>query len=1330
MAKIFKPEKIFKSVVSLILLVSIVCLSSFGTVFAARDGQLQFYREDATNLRIMGPTDDPVYYYTPPIDEEGNIDYFYYPLYDTDPMDVSDEFFFGVWNDEEHIWTTAPLFKYSEFEGLAGVEAAAKAGNYELAKEEFLNYYKDVLPGRVSKMTQLSSTNAAVARRVLDNFARNICFNHKDIGNVMRLFTVPYNESSNPEDWEEISIDITANPGVSTFQTYDQFNIQFGSADKFYTQTEICSKESDYPPVLEVRKNGIVVECPVVMDFTLRGGSYSEVNYGTDPVLKVEEHGGRSGSIDRNDTSSSIGHTTDDTYRSMIIFDTSDITSADKVTSVTLKLRARTNQDRYPKEISMEWVKNTAFVENEVSFSDIADHAWWSAADTENWDFWYNRRVGYKGAKSSLWRGYEASRLYQGYVGVDNGKNEAFAYNWLRYVMAGIMAIGCNYECMSSLDMTAWSNKTIEGLSAVMTSEYLTPVRFTTIIKQLYLMADLQVNQFFGLADNNWATYSTGSVYNFIARFPEIRFHDEWLERLRADNARVIGGASFEDGMCIELPFNYVTTLLGTFVELLSTSIETGHETPFTDEALQDCFDTVRTLVYAKGPYGAFNQQDDCSTYSPRTSNYQQWYAYNLFDDPGLTYLATGGAQGYMPEHPTTHYWDGYKTMFRTGWGTNDTMLSFTNQLSNKASHRHKDALSFSMFAYGKFLLVDPGYGVITSDGWKEYNGSPVQHNLVTVNDIEDFLTTGTNTSYDTIEYGEGSYQMGFESNMIHDFKEYGTTAYKTNQDARRSIFFQREDNFFIVTDYLIPNDTNQQNLYAQHWHFYPGAQFSYDENTFALQTNIVDEPNVKVVPVEYEEVDEVRRVRTTYSELSGSLVNSEKGMILKTKAGLGRFTTVIVPTNIGEEIDVETRAIETDYDPDIVNAATIRIKNNSTGEENMYYYFHLNEESQKLESVRLGDFVTDASTMFVKLTTTGEIVSGFIMNGSYIKNVNINGAYVIKTEEQVDSLSFAKRGSIMNLASSSMSQEDIEAMTVYSFGASTATFQTCDWDRVITSKMEQAPLNVSKQGGYFYFGDEPVVDVEDTEEDEEEREEGDRDGAVGGMPTTNPGNQGTQDGAAGVGGAGGGGAGGGTPATDPKDETKPSKDVVYKDVKTSDWYYNDVKELSANGIVSGNGDGKFMPADKVTREQFLKMIIEASGIKAEAGINTFEDVPPDAWYASYVKMGQKTGIITGITDTLFGIGNGITRQDMAVMLDRTLTVLDPEIDIAADVEKFADTDDVSAYASDAVHAMKSIGLINGYENMFRPKDTLTRAEAATVINNFFKMLAKAAQKK
>ena len=93
---------------------------------------------------------------------------------------------------------------------------------------------------------------------------------------------------------------------------------------------------------------------------------------------------------------------------------------------------------------------------------------------------------------------------------------------------------------------------------------------------------------------------------------------------------------------------------------------------------------------------------------------------------------------------------------------------------------------------------------------------------------------------------------------------------------------------------------------------------------------------------------------------------------------------------------------------------------------------------------------------------------------------------------------------------------------------------------------------------------------------------------------------------------------------------------------------------MTEKGIVSGDDTGKFNPNDNITREQFLKMLVEAAGIETDEAENTFADVK-DAWYKPYVLKAKNFGIVNGISDTEFGIGSNITRQDMAVMITRTI---------------------------------------------------------------------------
>ena len=196
-------------------------------------------------------------------------------------------------------------------------------------------------------------------------------------------------------------------------------------------------------------------------------------------------------------------------------------------------------------------------------------------------------------------------------------------------------------------------------------------------------------------------------------------------------------------------------------------------------------------------------------------------------------------------------------------------------------------------------------------------------------------------------------------------------------------------------------------------------------------------------------------------------------------------------------------------------------------------------------------------------------------------------------------------------------------------------------------------------------------------------------------------------------------------PTSDSEDSTVVEENknrYVYSDVAENDWFYSYVTALSEKGIVSGNGDGAFNPNDNVTREQFLKMLLEAVGVEYTDVENTFADVDSSAWYSKYVLNAKNMGIVNGVSHTEFGIGANITRQDMAVMINRVIEKFNINVKETA-TENFEDFHKVSDYATDSVTKMKSIGLIQGYDNEFRPVDNLTRAEATKVIYELLTIL-------
>ncbi len=202
---------------------------------------------------------------------------------------------------------------------------------------------------------------------------------------------------------------------------------------------------------------------------------------------------------------------------------------------------------------------------------------------------------------------------------------------------------------------------------------------------------------------------------------------------------------------------------------------------------------------------------------------------------------------------------------------------------------------------------------------------------------------------------------------------------------------------------------------------------------------------------------------------------------------------------------------------------------------------------------------------------------------------------------------------------------------------------------------------------------------------------------------------------------SGGGGGGGAsvfapTKPVENKPDTKDDEKTFY-DLDGFEWAKDYINSLSSKKVINGFGDGTFKPGNKVTREEFVKMLVVALNLKGDIKLG-FNDVDSTHWAYEYIKKAVSAGVVNGISDTEFGINTAISRQDMAVMAYRAAKKVGKLNNIEPDKNNFSDESDIADYAKDAIAYMKSAGIINGVgENMFNPLGTATRAETAVVIS-------------
>jgi hypothetical protein len=166
-----------------------------------------------------------------------------------------------------------------------------------------------------------------------------------------------------------------------------------------------------------------------------------------------------------------------------------------------------------------------------------------------------------------------------------------------------------------------------------------------------------------------------------------------------------------------------------------------------------------------------------------------------------------------------------------------------------------------------------------------------------------------------------------------------------------------------------------------------------------------------------------------------------------------------------------------------------------------------------------------------------------------------------------------------------------------------------------------------------------------------------------------------------------------------------------FPDLPEGHWAYDAVMSMAEENIVNGYPNGAFKPSDTVTYGEFIKMAHIARGGEELAS----DGAAGGDWALPYHEAAVRNGLYSEHDITRHVLPLPIPREYMALVLSRVLG--DAEIadyekvqerlsDITADTPREYDITKATAY-----------GLITGYpDRTFRPAETLTRAEAATVI--------------
>lgn len=207
-----------------------------------------------------------------------------------------------------------------------------------------------------------------------------------------------------------------------------------------------------------------------------------------------------------------------------------------------------------------------------------------------------------------------------------------------------------------------------------------------------------------------------------------------------------------------------------------------------------------------------------------------------------------------------------------------------------------------------------------------------------------------------------------------------------------------------------------------------------------------------------------------------------------------------------------------------------------------------------------------------------------------------------------------------------------------------------------------------------------------------------------------------------GPGSSSGGSSGGGKNTVVKTDAPKVEKNqaATFSDFSSNHWAYSAVMNLSEKSVINGYEDGSFRPENSVTRAEFIKMIVTATGGIEKSAQCDFSDVSENDWFYEAVATGYKNKLITG-SDGTFRPFDTITRQEAATIIYRRLLGMNVQPEAIRDAHIFNDESLIADYAKNAIDALYKNGIINGVsDSEFKPLEGCTRAQSAMLIYSAF----------
>ena len=181
-----------------------------------------------------------------------------------------------------------------------------------------------------------------------------------------------------------------------------------------------------------------------------------------------------------------------------------------------------------------------------------------------------------------------------------------------------------------------------------------------------------------------------------------------------------------------------------------------------------------------------------------------------------------------------------------------------------------------------------------------------------------------------------------------------------------------------------------------------------------------------------------------------------------------------------------------------------------------------------------------------------------------------------------------------------------------------------------------------------------------------------------------------------------------------------------FVDVDSTNWYYEAVLDVFEKGLMTGMNPTYFGAEEPLSRAQFAAILYRRAGYPTYSYQQLFPDVPDGEWYTQCVLWTWYSKVIFGYNDGRFGPADYLNREQLCTILWRyALEVENFDNSARGDLSKYPDSAKITPFAQEAIEWCEATGILNDRNGRICAWENATRADCATMISRFLKVVGK-----